>query len=295
MNEYELHIGAKTRFLNIFRRLFMFPFLENILISQIERNKNSLWEKLIPSNYLYKKGTIRQAKVDGLNFLLDISNAVEHLVYFRIAPENFKPVEPVLQKAKFIFDVGANIGSTALFFAQENPDAQIFSFEPHPATYKKALTNLALNSFHNIRLVNKGLGAVEEAKKLYQVVEKNPGMNRIMPDDNPYPYTWVEIVTLDGFCREYGISHIDFIKIDVEGFEYFVLLGGSNVLSQSHPVIYLELYDHGLKRNGHSAAALISLLMDMGYNQILNAYTESLITAGTDLTNCDFDIIAEKR
>jgi FkbM family methyltransferase len=219
---------------------------------------------------------------------------MEHLVYFRIAPENFKPVEEKLQKAKVVFDVGANIGGTTLLFAHKNPHAHIFSFEPHPVTYQKLQTNTRLNAFNKIHLVNKGLGTVKEIKKLYEVIDNNAGMNRIMPGENSYPFTLVEIITLDDFCREFNISFIDFIKIDVEGFEYFVLLGGKNIIQQSHPVVYLELYDHGLKKNGYSASALISLLFDMGYNYILNAYTLSPIEESTDLTNCDIDIIAEK-
>ena len=294
MNEYALYIGPKTRVLNFFRRIFTIPFLEKILVRQIDRSQFILWRKLVPPDYLYKKGSVRRTKINGVEFLLDISNVVEHLVYYRIAPENFKPVEEKLRQAAIVFDVGANIGSTALFFASKNPRAQIFSFEPHPDTYQKARTNIQLNAFDKIHLFKQGLGDVKGSKKLYQVIENNPGMNRIMPGDYAYPFTWVEIITLDDFCREHGLSHIDFLKIDVEGFEYCVLTGGKNIISQSHPVIYLELYDHGLKKNGYSASALISLLLQMGYNRITNAYTLSPVNENTDLTDCDFDIIAEK-
>jgi hypothetical protein len=119
-------------------------------------------------------------------------------------------------------------------------------------------------------------------------------MSRILPGEQAYPFTWVEIIKLDDFCRGQNIERIDFLKIDVEGFEYFVLLGGKEIISQTHPVIYLELYDHGLKRNGYSASALIDLLFGMGYTKIFNAYTLTPITSSTDLTNCDIDIVAEK-
>ena len=41
--------------------------------------------------------------IDGVAFQLDISNVVEHLVYFRLTPENFKPVDKVIKDAKVIF------------------------------------------------------------------------------------------------------------------------------------------------------------------------------------------------
>lgn len=293
-NEYALHIGLKTKFLNFFRRVFMIESLERFLIKQVEGDPNSLWRKLIPPDYLYKRGSLRNTTINGTRFQFDISNVVEHLAYFRIAPENFKLVDERIMSAKVIIDAGANVGTTTLLFAAANPAANIFSFEPHPVTYQRALTNIRLNAFDKIQLFNLGLGAATESRKLYEVIENNPGMNRIMPGENPYPFISVNIITLDEFCREQNISQVDFIKIDVEGFEYFVLLGGRRIISQSHPVIYLELYDHGLKKNGFSAAALISLLLQMGYNHITNAYTLSAITGTTDLTNCDIDIVAER-
>lgn len=295
MNEYALRIGAKTRFLNFFRKVFTLPVCERFLVRRIDGSRSGFWRKLVPPDYLYRNGSFRRTTINGISYLLDISNVVEHLVYFRLAPENFQPVEEKLRTARVVFDVGANIGSTALYFARQNPSARIFSFEPHPDTFQKTQTNVRLNAFENITLFNLGLGAANEKQKLYRVVDNNPGMNRIMPGENPYPFVWIELVTLDGFCREQGIGHIDFLKIDVEGFEYFVLTGGRQIISKTHPVIYLELYDHGLKKNGYSASALISLLFELGYNRIQNAYTLTPVDRGTDLANCDFDIIAEKK
>jgi FkbM family methyltransferase len=82
---------------------------------------------------------------------------VKHLVYFSIPPENFPPLEQKIREAAIIVDVGANIGSTTLFFATKNGEARIFSFEPHPATYQKAKTNIRLNAIDKIHLINRGL------------------------------------------------------------------------------------------------------------------------------------------
>ena len=93
VNEYALHIGPKTKFLNFFRRVFTIPAVEKSLLRRLEQRPNFLLRKLIPPNYLYKKNTARRTTIHGINYLLDISNVVEHLVYFRIAPENFTLVE----------------------------------------------------------------------------------------------------------------------------------------------------------------------------------------------------------
>ena len=240
-NEYALRIGPKTRFLNCFRRVFQLPFLERFLVRQVKHSRNPVWRKLVPPDYLYKKGSIRRTDSEDLRFELDISNVVEHLVYFHLTPENFSPVKEAVRTARVIFDVGANIGGTSLFFASNNQHASIYSFEPQVETFEKARRNIGLNTFNNIHLLNMGLGAVKESKKLYRVIENNPAMNRIMPGDLSYPFTLVQISTLDEFCYEQGIEQVDFLKIDVEGYEYFVLVGGTKIITASHPVIYLEL------------------------------------------------------
>jgi len=294
MSEYDLHIGRKTKLLNAFRRLFMSQPVERFLIGRISRG-GGFWKKLVPPDYLYKKGSVRTVSINGIQFNLDISQVIDHLVYFRLEPEKFELVDEELGKADVIFDIGANIGATALYFAARNKKARIFSFEPHPTTFSRAKANLKLNNFEHLRIFNLGLGKREDKMKLYQVISNNPGMNRILPGQHPYPYIWVDVTTLDTFCRREHIEKIDFIKIDVEGFEQLVLEGGKEIIERSHPLIYLELYDHGLKVNGGSARELITWLQERGYDHILDAYSEKLIDAQTDLKDCDIDIIATRR
>ena len=115
--------------------------------------------KFIPSEYLYRKNSIRDITRDGINYKLDISNIVDHYLYCGAKDTGYAPIIDVIEKAAIILDICANSGTTSLFFANLNSKARIFSFEPHPDTFKRAQENIRINRFKNAQLINIGLSA----------------------------------------------------------------------------------------------------------------------------------------
>ncbi len=74
--------------------------------------------------------------------------------------------------------------------------------------------------------------------------------------------------TLDAFADRENLSRVDLIKIDVDGHEYPVLLGGSNLLYRWQPVIVMEVSPYVHEEEGQCFPHLISLLRDNGYSLI---------------------------
>lgn len=289
MNTFQIKQSPKTKLLNVFRRLLAFPAGEQLLFNSLLRNPRSIARKFVPPDYLYKKGAYRKISRDGINYQLDISNVVDHYLYFGLETFDYVKVVEDIQKASVILDIGANIGTTSLYFAAKNPNAKIFSFEPHPDTFKRAEENISINKFRNIHLINLGLGEEPAVVKLYEVNEHNPGMNRILKEELDLPFKEIKIDRLDTVLESKGIDKVDFIKIDVEGFEYSVLKGGEKVLRHK-PALFIELDDNNLRQNGHSAAMLIGFLAGLGYTQFLRADTNQELNANSDFSNCHYDI-----
>jgi FkbM family methyltransferase len=292
MDKYDLKISNKTRLLNVFRRIFMIPVLERFLVNSLLKRPSAFLLKLIPPDYLYKKNAFRSVTRNGINYKLDISHVVDHFLYFGIKDANYDPILEEIKAAKVILDIGANIGNSSLFFASINSHAQIFAYEPHPVTFKRATENIQCNSFKNIKLVNIGLGEKKGTLKLYEVNEHNPGMNRIFAEDRDMPFKEIEIDVLDNFISEKRIPKIDLIKIDVEGFEYSVLKGGRNSIIESRPILFIELDDNNLRENNESAKKLIELLLPFGYKSICRADNGQAIAVDDNFDNCHYDIIA---
>lgn len=292
MNNYILRRPLTTRVLNIFRRIFTIPILENVLVKNATKHGSWFAFKLVPPDYLYKKGSVRTVVRDGIKYQLDISHVVDHFIYFGIKDLGYYTILDAIRGASVILDIGANIGNSSLFFASHNSRAKIFSFEPHPETFKRAQINIGLNNFSNIKLYNLGLGEEKTELKLYEVNEHNSGMNRILNKDLNMPYKLVEIDRLDSFVKEASMPKVDIIKIDVEGYEYSVLKGGEEAIKRNYPLIFIELDDDNLKGNNRSAKELIQLLICFGYNKFIRADTNSLIDLNSQFSGCHYDMVA---
>jgi len=73
----------------------------------------------------------------------------------------------------------------------------------------------------------------------------------------------VNVITIDSLLNE--VSHVDFVKVDVEGAEYKVLLGMQALIARDHPILTIELSDAWLAKVGSSARELIHFLTERGY------------------------------
>jgi len=145
----------------------------------------------------------------------------------------------------------------------------------------------------NIVARNLGIGAEAATHRLYQVVDSNSGMNRIVTAvdlKSQFPYTDVRVAPLSAALRDIPVDRIDVIKIDVEGFEGAVLRGSEDVIRRFKPILFIELNDDNLLENGDSARALINHVEAMGY-RVLDGQTELPVPADQDLAHCQFDIL----
>jgi FkbM family methyltransferase len=139
-------------------------------------------------------------------------------------------------------DAGANIGLMTLFAATlfKNKVA-VYSFEPHPTTFKILQENIALNNLENVKAFQSGLGAGTSKGKL-QFIDGDRGMGTLVVQDTLSKSVEVDVISLNDFCKENlkGRS-IDLVKIDVEGFEMEVLKGFDQYLSQENaPSLIVE-------------------------------------------------------
>ena len=279
--------------MNFFRRLLTNRVAEKMIIKKINAAKpGNIWIKMVPPNYLYAAKSIRKVSRNNINYVLDISNVVDHFIYFGFKERVFDPVKEEIERSQVIFDVGANIGTTSMYFASMNKMAKVFAFEPHPGTFCRAMENLQANNFRNIFFYQLGFGSKPDHVKLYEVNANNPGMNRVIPGNNDFPFVTITIDAIDNFVENRDIKKIDFIKIDVEGFESEVISGAKYTLQKQKPVLFLEVDDNNLRDNNSSAHELIKILLSYGYTSFYRADTNTPVNPDTDFKDCHYDVIA---
>lgn len=267
----------KSFFTNIFaERIFILCLRTKIIPKFIV--------KLLPINRLYSNNTIRNIKRNGIRYKLDISDYQAWLLYFLSDNDSSFHILRYLGESQVIIDIGGNIGQTSLVINANRVECvnnfKIICFEPYPENFNKLLTNINLNSnIQNIKLENIGLGDKNSQVEMFKECISNSGGNRIVydPAKNTEGIEVVQITTLDNYLESNNIEKVDFVKIDVEGFEYSVLKGAIKTLRKSKPKLYIELDNANLKKQGSSSVEMISLLKRFGYSikDVQNRYTES--------------------
>ncbi|GAB3923048.1 FkbM family methyltransferase [Larkinella terrae] len=159
-----------------------------------------------------------------------------------------------------LLDIGANIGYYTVEVARKATFGKVISFEPDPANFALLQKNVALNQVSNAVLHNAAISDRAGQMRLYKH-PFNTGDYRLYNDGDFKEFVDVPTLRLDDVITE----PVDMIKIDVQGFEYFALKGGEQILKQHKPLILTEFWPRGLTNSGITPKAYLDLLKDNGY------------------------------
>lgn len=292
-------LSNKTKIFNWFRNLFIDTRMY-ILLRILAKNKshNNLLTKLIPNNYQFPKGTIKKFVYKGIFLEVDIHDYVGHFLYFTFKDKGHEKLIDLIKEGDIVLDVGTNIGSTALQIARKiGGKGFVFGFEPDQENFKNCLKNIRLNNFNNIKVEKIGLGEKKGTFDLVVDTESNRGGNRISfntSKNQDKKSSKILVDTIDTWITKIQLDRLDFIKIDIEGFELKALKGGVRALEFYEPKLFIEVDDNNLKAVGDSAKELFYFLESLHYTSY-NAATSETIKSSQDFTNCHFDILAEKQ
>lgn len=165
-------------------------------------------------------------------------------------------VNTYVQAGDTIVDAGANVGIITLTAAHKTGLAgKVYAYEPHPETFTFLSRNIRLNNLKNVTAYNVGLGAQVENAKMLNSYTKD--INYVTEQGK----VDVELTTLDTHLRA---PHIDLLKIDVEGYELFVLQGGAQTLKNTQCVL-VEFSPKTYERHGYTFADVYTLLYCAGF------------------------------
>ena len=122
-------------------------------------------------------------------------------------------------------DVGANVGTYALALARHvGPDGTVIAIEPHPVTHARLAFNNAASGYTQVRLVAAAAGPAD-GELMIETDGENLGASHIVSGEGSGKAIKVPSLRLQRILQEAGASHVDALKIDVEGFEDRVLIG----------------------------------------------------------------------
>lgn len=189
------------------------------------------------------------------DFIFNIKNNYQVSYYLKKVHEpDFNAFSLLSTDAPQLFlDIGANVGMSALSIFTLKSNAKVISFEPNLVNFPY-LEKLA-NKFSDFKYMPFGLGDEVSSLEFYYPIYNNKHMTALGSCERHKAESWlnedtvyffnadklkiekitIEVRTLDSFNLE-----PDFIKIDVEGFEYQVILGSATTINTHRPILLIE-------------------------------------------------------
>ena len=176
-------------------------------------------------------------------------------------------------EVRVILDVGANVGNTVEQYYFGYLGARVHAFEPDPVTHEALAQRFAAHprvTTHCVAVADTPL-----TQRFY--VNKDKSTSSLLPRPSKGRRYFnqqgvldqaieVQTITLDGFCADNNLEHIDILKLDIQGGEAKALLGAQGLLSmQKIDVIYTEVQFISLYEGAPLFHELCEVLKGFGY------------------------------
>ncbi len=172
-----------------------------------------------------------------------------------------------------VLDIGAHIGMYTVRLADICREGRIVAVEPDPRNRVYLKANVALNRLRNVEIVPYAISdkSGEKVRFALATVSGHSRINKTIKDSEYYDYIYVETITLDDLVESIGLEKVDFIKIDVEGYEMHVLRGAEKIIRSYKPYMLIETFYENRKQvyeflEKHGYKIALKKVFDIGEN-----------------------------
>lgn len=225
--------------------------------------------KLFLGNYITgKKDVVIKGKFDCEYVLPNLLETISFEIFINGIYEEVTSAffARRLSKGGVFLDLGANIGTITIPLRKKRDDARIVCVEAAPWLFDYLRNNLDRNKFPDVVAVNKALYSKDNEVLDFFSPDEKFGKGSLSPVFTKEGVK-VTTITLDTLVKEAGLSVVDMIKIDVEGYEYHVFKGGSALLgSPNAPDILFEFADWAEEAAGLKKGSAQEILKNYGYS-----------------------------
>ncbi len=189
-----------------------------------------------------------------------LGSPVENIQNMNANTPSFLPYNPV------IVEIGAFEGAGTSGLGSSYPYGTIIAFEPHPLSYDHLVEKT--HSLKNVSVIH---AAVSTRNGLATLYGNGPTASLLLQKNGSQ--VDVPVVVLDDWCRQYGIDHIDFLRLDAGGLEWQILKSSPRILKEVI-VIVTKTYMNPSKSSIFSYPKLKKMLEKEGFELLSHWYQE---------------------
>jgi FkbM family methyltransferase len=228
MSSIETLLASKPEYLQLLEKKQAIKLLN--LFSDIELGK-------------YDKDELHQIKLNGIQhpfYLRAIRADMQSFVNTFI--DAYLEQKPYLHNAQYVIDAGANIGYTAILFANWWPNCKIISIEPDKENYELTVKNTA--SYPNIRVLHGALWNTSASLQIEAGQEDGFVVREITDAQHSInPQNISTGIAISELLKMYQMPHIDFLKMNIEGSEKEVFTKNYESWLPKTTAMLIELHD----------------------------------------------------
>lgn len=211
---------------------------------------------------------IKLAKVDkavrdvqGSLMILDLTDKGIHKDLYLNGirePQATKYLQEIMEPDWLVVDIGANIGYYAL--QEAKVVSEVIALEPSPENYETLEMNIDLNNYFNIGAYQMAIG--DHVGHVDFEIARACNWSSVAFARKEGTIV-VQMETLDKFLNG---NKVDYVRMDVEGYEMNVLKGMAKVLKEHKPRLFIEVHRDKLRNYGSSQRELLEYLSGFGYS-----------------------------
>jgi len=200
----------------------------------------------------------------------DLADQIQRQIYFFGA---YEPIEVyllryLLRPGMVVIDAGANVGQHTLIAAGAvGRDGEVHAFEPVPKSFRRLVAHVSENGlaptvrtnmmalWHQAQTVRLNLGSDKASNGGYTIGVPSEAVDTVTSSG----------VRLDQYVAENKLNRVDFVKMDIEGAEWFALQGAATVLARWQPTMLVEINRLACRALGYEPERIWEFLKPYGY------------------------------
>ncbi len=191
----------------------------------------------------------------------------------------FSGITRLARSGGILFDIGAHAGIISALFCAARSTNTVYSFEPSPVSQKRLEVIRSLNQLeHRMFIQPTAIG--RDRARLEMLLDPDGGYVQIQHFDHTM---WgaprrieVSVESIPQAAERLGVIP-DFIKLDIESYEYEAVEGALSFFTQHLPVLFFELHHNYLEERKLAPQKVVSMLSDCGY--VFFTYTGQPLSA----------------
>jgi FkbM family methyltransferase len=246
-------------------------FLPDALRVSVKRRLNAKFAEPVSTTFsVEESASALKCRIDNRWWFLAppvCKNDLANLTELAEGRAEFHSLAQAAETGGILFDIGAHSGLISAMFCAARPGNQAFAFEPSPVLAERLVAIRELNQFGDrMRIETIGIG--EESKTMEMILDPSGGFIQSQHFEHTMwaapQSVHVRLETIRDAASRLNVIP-QFVKIDIEGYEFEAINVSIEFLARHKPAIFLELHLNYLEQRNLSPKLLVGMLLDCGY------------------------------